>query len=99
MAAFPSPISVTVIATLAQAGVANKTTTKARIIFFIIQPLPLPSPFSPLAAYCTETQAQVSIGEDQFYSNTSYRQLQAENAKKQVFFMILQFVYANLTTL
>jgi len=41
----------------------------------------------------------VSIGEDQFYRNKSSRVFQAENAKKQVFFVILQFIYANSASL
>ena len=43
--------------------------------------------------------AQVYVGEDQFHRNTSFPLLQAENAKKQVFFVILEFVNANLAGL
>ena len=40
---------------------------------------------------CAKKQHRLSIGEDQFYRNTCLPLVQAENAEKQVFFMILQF--------
>jgi hypothetical protein len=43
--------------------------------------------------------AQVYLGEDQFYRNTSLPLLQAENAEKQVFFGILEFINAILASL
>ena len=48
---------------------------------------------------CAKITAQVYVGEDQFYSNTSFPLHQAENAEKQVFFVILEFVNANLASL
>jgi hypothetical protein len=56
----------------------------------------LPTPFSPVGVLFVLKTAQVSFGEDQFYINTSYRQLQAENAEKQDFFAILEFKYGIL---
>lgn len=43
--------------------------------------------------------AQVSVGEDQFYPNTSSSSVQVENAEKQDFFEILAFIYGNLSSL
>jgi hypothetical protein len=48
---------------------------------------------------CAKKQHRFSIGEDQFYRNRSLDLVQAENAKKQVFFTILQFIYGNLPSL
>ena len=43
MAAFPSPRSVTVMATVAQAGAANTATTRGKMIFLMRLLLPFPS--------------------------------------------------------
>jgi hypothetical protein len=60
----------------------------------------LPTPFSPAGEiFVPQHTAQVSVGEDQFHRIKSFNVLQAENTKKQVFFVILQFIYANLTSL
>jgi len=61
--------------------------------------MPLPTPFSPIGVLFVPKTAQVSIGEDKPYPNTSYCLLQAENAKKQDFFAILEFKYGNLSGL
>jgi hypothetical protein len=49
--------------------------------------------------HCAKKQHRFSIGEDQFYRNTCFRLVQAENAEKQVFFTILQFMYGNFPSL
>jgi hypothetical protein len=61
--------------------------------------LPLLTPFSPVGVLFVLKTAQVSVGEDQLYPNTSYCLLQAENAKKQDFFVILGFKCGNLSGL